>query len=555
VAESLTIGLIGPPGAGKTRLLLTLIEAWNRAGRLGKPTSALREFLSQGTRPTESATHQTLNVEHGTGRIAGRITFLDGPGETLTEAVEALPEGSREARPVLTLLDRCELLFFVVDPAIAADSDARAAALERSYHTAAGLMRSLLARRGNRYLPVMFVLTHHDRWASDPSLRAAAEAWSERVNRLVRAVYREALTGHYPSDLVDPDLTTAAVNVTAPEQAEALLERAVRLVRTVRAFDPVPLPVRLLVRSTLLVTLVTFLLLALWLASGKARQATEAPSLEVLLDQAPNTQLHDARTAAAINAALRREPHADAERALRLKAESVASQPTDEGVARLGTYLAELPPRDGDLSAAQHAYWQALRRYARSRSADLAAPPASERVAALASELEKLRAQAEQATVAATDEDDRPTLLADLEQATAFLRQVARTSGLTARLQIRGGQVPNTGGDRRLTYRSGGREFPALRLRTIKMGERLSLTPAGEPVEVVVAIGDPGTLLLERRNAANTGWEKEAEWSLAPGPTPWTGPGRWQTSQAGIELQGEITPVTAPPVWLTTAAS
>jgi hypothetical protein len=71
----------------------------------------------------------------------------------------------------------------------------------------------------------------------------------------------------------------------------------------------------------------------------------------------------------------------------------------------------------------------------------------------------------------------------------------------------------------------------------------------------VVAIGDPGTLLLERRNAANTGWEKEAEWSLAPGPTPWTGPGRWQTSQAGIELQGEITPVTAPPVWLTTAAS
>jgi hypothetical protein len=528
---ALELGLLGAPGAGRTRWLATLLDGWSKAGTITNPSAAVRSYV-EAARPRRGPGGEMLpaadlgpreplrfEAARGEGRGTLRLTVRDLPGERAVSALDALAEeGPRAAtaRPVLDLLRTSDALLYVVDPVPDIEPASRERHRDRERRRVLALARAAVAVRGNRYLPILVVLGHRDRWGDQPS---EAEAWATAVHRGLRTTLRDGLAGFHPPELADRGETVLAADLGSFDDAERVAIQAARLVTAVRQFDPTPWPLLRLGRAAVALAAAVALVAAVLLLRPASPNAVGVTLPGLTEAREWNARLRAAPGGGEI-------PAADA-RELRDKAKAVAAAPAEPGLAVLAACLDGLSGGPADLAAARADYWTAVRRRAvvvLGETLRGATPPDPARALTnAAAEARRRRAEAAQSGV--PDEvGAKAGLLAELEEAAVFAegRRAAGGYAVKARVvsaRITGDAARRTG-NRRLTLASPPKPAaPALTLRAgTPSADGLPLEPPAASVPLELALGGGVSATLEARNAANTGWD--AETSLPAGPPP-----------------------------------
>jgi len=244
----LNVGVYGTTRAGKTRFLYELLANWHRNYRIVEQSEQAVRFL-QEIEPDIKAYNQSRGtvasvegiqvvVKRGEDQVPWKLTFRDLRGEFLAKEIDDLTkENADKAASIPRQVRECNSFVFFFDPT---SEDAPA---ELEAHHARELRRAeqfidyVLAQRENRYLPILFVLTHLDRWESNARLRTRVASWIDRVNEKLRGAYRKALGKHFPTQLIDKDLTTLCVASVRANETEPVVHRLGELVRECDEFQ------------------------------------------------------------------------------------------------------------------------------------------------------------------------------------------------------------------------------------------------------------------------------------------------------------------------------
>lgn len=224
--ERLNIGIYGCTKAGKTTFLNALLDYWTeKKCMLPKTTSVLgfmntvdAEIERHGSpQPTAANTDDMTIVFRRGGKAADlEIVCRDLRGELLADELDGrtLIAGRAE---VATQIEKCDAFLFFFDPTAKETKAAPEQHYENEFRRAEQFIEQVLEKRGNRYLPIVFVLTHHDEWRNDPQVTARARTWRIRVLSRMRELYKDHMKGFRPSVLTDPErifMQTAAVENT-----------------------------------------------------------------------------------------------------------------------------------------------------------------------------------------------------------------------------------------------------------------------------------------------------------------------------------------------------
>jgi hypothetical protein len=132
---------------------------------------------------------------------------------------------------VASQIENCDAFLFFFDPTAKETKAAPDQHYDNEFRRAEQFMEQVLDKRGNRYLPIVFVLTHHDEWRDDPRITAMARTWRTRVAGRIRELYKDHMKGFRPGVLTDPErifMSTAAVEPT-PSAKQGLEDVILRL--------------------------------------------------------------------------------------------------------------------------------------------------------------------------------------------------------------------------------------------------------------------------------------------------------------------------------------
>ena len=169
------IGIYGASGAGKTRFFRQLV----RENSLPvQPGSRLANFLAAASAADGTIVPTTTSFENIDIKI-GPTNFVinDGKGELLS--------------PTVRRTASVDALMFFFDPSGGHDSDERLRAKQ--------LIDHVLETRQNRLLPIVFVLTHRDRWT--PEQTRLAEEWINQITDYQTDAFSKTLRNHFPPTL------------------------------------------------------------------------------------------------------------------------------------------------------------------------------------------------------------------------------------------------------------------------------------------------------------------------------------------------------------------
>lgn len=272
----INVGIYGCTKAGKTRFLFQLLDGWKRQDRLLPQSDQALSFLAQvraeiekhGESMPTAATTEGISVrirpEHA--EPARQFVFRDLRGELLTDEIPPAGEIARHG-VVARQVAECDAFLFLFDPGSSDNPAQIDRRHERELKRAKMFIEYVLARRENRYLPIVFLLTHHDLWKNDEQVAAKAERWRDEVNRELRDQYRATLKEHFPPELVDVNRTSLCLSSVREADVSTAVERLVELVSEVKQFcrkdtDGMRL---FLIRSTLALAAIVLLVCGLFL--------------------------------------------------------------------------------------------------------------------------------------------------------------------------------------------------------------------------------------------------------------------------------------------------
>lgn len=209
--KTINIGVYGMTAAGKTRFLYELLNDWKTAGRLLTLSNEAREFLKQVEKeiethskalPTVAARKDMrVGVSFDSGEPPLQLVFRDLRGELL--AGEIPPNGDIQRKgEIADQVKNCDAFLFFLDPASSEAPEKIDRHHQQELERAKSFITYVLKKRQNLHLPIVFVLTHFDKWENNDDIRKKAESWEKQIHDRLKNLYRQHLRGYYPDALV-----------------------------------------------------------------------------------------------------------------------------------------------------------------------------------------------------------------------------------------------------------------------------------------------------------------------------------------------------------------
>lgn len=497
-----------------------------------------------------------------------QVTLRDIKGEELAKSIDEMNAALEDGVP--RQASDCNTFLFFFDPK-SADAPER---IDQHYRDeldrAKKFIDYVLRLRQNENLPIVFVETRLDLWENDTGIDARAKQWFRDVNRELASRYKADLKRHYPPCLVDPVSTTIAISSVRGNEVEQVIERLDKLAGEVQRFheEDRRKSRRRLLAGIGIVALVALLLgLSIYVSpgggGGEAKNPWDPAEVRKKLDQLEQA-LEDHPTAGQLSSpekikelhglllwlteVLRRMASGAEEQAvypadlcgratelwqrasrwLRDKTEAAGSQASPDRLAALAAYLDDLQEpvgADGDLTAAQKNYWGLHRQGV----VDLLAAALQKHTGAgsdpmtalldVRRQIRELEQGARACRVYAPEAQGK--LLGELQIAGAFCENRQQTSFYPAKLKVASAQLvcrygisPNR---RRLILQSslGKSQYLDLQVRMRASSEtECVLEPPEAPLDVKLALGQPGSLVLAIYSDAREVWENLYEFRI-----------------------------------------
>jgi hypothetical protein len=422
IGQAINVGIYGCTKAGKTRFLFQLLNRWERTRRLLGQSETCQKFLAtveseiekyDGSMPTVATTEGIrVKVRRDGNDPPLELVFRDLRGELLSEELDQIASLNRNG-VIPTQVRQCDAFLFFFDPASSenpADIDKHH---QRELKRASLFIEYVQKVRENQHLPIIFLLTHQDRWEDDPRIREKAVHWIDEVHAKLVELYDSGLRRFHPKTIVDRSRTAFSISSVgntpeADKRLEDVVEQLYELVADSKSHQ------RRLRKSglyTLIAGAVVLFTLpfVIWLLSSMGNSppkpskrndriavaempeqeiVTNLDELERMLKAHPRgTQLPSVEEAKKLNHQLRwltqrLEPGSDGTtgipektmqrmssalesltQLIQAKANSNSHSPADLTLV-LGAYLEDLPdlkPTSSVLAAAQARYWQLQR--------------------------------------------------------------------------------------------------------------------------------------------------------------------------------------------------
>jgi hypothetical protein len=235
--QAIHVGIYGCTKAGKTRFLFQLLNNWKAQDRLLPQSEQALAFLAQvraeiekhdGSMPTVATTEGIrVKVRRDGNESPLELIFRDLRGELLSGELDQIASLARDGA-IPTQVRQCRAFLFFFDPTSSenpADIDTH---YQREFKRATVFIEYVLKVRENRHLPIIFVLTHLDRWENDADIRAKADRWGGEVHAKLVELYDSALGRFHPKSIVDRSRTAFSVSsVGKTPEADRQLEKVV----------------------------------------------------------------------------------------------------------------------------------------------------------------------------------------------------------------------------------------------------------------------------------------------------------------------------------------
>lgn len=248
--KTLRIGIYGCTNAGKTTFLYALLEYWMARKRILPRNTAVLEFIERtaaeveaygSVRPTTAESTDlafTLRRDRSEGDLD--ITCRDLRGELLSDDLD-VTNPAKGSGALRGQIEECDAFLFFFDPTAKEHQTAPERHYEREFQRAEKFLDAVLSTRENRYLPIVFVLTHHDQWQRDAVVSANVQRWKTRLIDRMREAYRSRYKGLRPPVLTNREQvfveTAAAVRSDESNQRlEAVIHRLAALSRRCKEF-------------------------------------------------------------------------------------------------------------------------------------------------------------------------------------------------------------------------------------------------------------------------------------------------------------------------------
>jgi GTPase SAR1 family protein len=248
--ETLRIGIYGCTNAGKTTFLHALLEYWTDQKRIIPKNTAVLGFMQRtaaeveaygSVRPTTAeSTDLSITLRRDKNESDLEITCRDLRGELLSDDLDATAPGNANG-PLRGQIQECDAFLFFFDPTAREHQAAPDKHYDREFQRAEKLLEAVLSTRENRYLPIVFVLTHHDQWQRDATIIANVQRWKTRLIDRMKELYRTRYKGLRPNVLTNREqifIETAATEQTADSnrRLEAVIHRLATLSRRCKGF-------------------------------------------------------------------------------------------------------------------------------------------------------------------------------------------------------------------------------------------------------------------------------------------------------------------------------
>lgn len=242
--HAIDVGIYGCTKAGKTRFLYEIINHWKRTGRLVDQSTCCKEFLktvrsaikkSGGSLPTVATTQGIgVKVRRDGNDPPLQLVFRDLRGELLSAELDQIDSLERNGI-IPTQVRQCDAFLFFFDPTSSenpADIDKHH---QRELRRATGFIEYVLPNRQNRHLPIIFVLTHLDKWENDEKIRGEADRWIDEVHARLNEVYKGTLRGEHPKTIVDRSRTFFMISsvrdtLEARKRLEEVVDQLIEMV-------------------------------------------------------------------------------------------------------------------------------------------------------------------------------------------------------------------------------------------------------------------------------------------------------------------------------------
>lgn len=224
--SKIRIGVYGASGSGKTTFFRQLVLKNNLPYA---PKSKLAQFIAASVSPDGKTIPTTVTVDNVEIKI-DRIGYWinDAMGSELSEAVDVLHTGYSAGysgrNPIARQIRRCDAFLFFFDPT------AGGSTLRLLRHHRQELLRAkqivdhILQTRQNRFMPILFVLTHQDALRCDPDLLRLTEKWIDELAEHIEESYEQLLMGYFPRPLARKEHLFLRVAPLEAQGADDLLD-------------------------------------------------------------------------------------------------------------------------------------------------------------------------------------------------------------------------------------------------------------------------------------------------------------------------------------------
>ncbi len=222
--KRIRIGIYGAAGTGKTAFVYRFMKeiAEKQTGRFNKigqnffaeisrqiEKGEIKEtsgFIDRIVVAVPNRLGERLFVPSLPDQIILNLEFYDANGKDLSNDLDSLgvENGSPASGLLARQIEKRDAFLFLVSP-FSDQSENENEHLRREEIRVGKFIRETVTRRGNDYLPILFVQTHNDQMENtSPDFRRRADQWFDTVYRELNRQYR-IFNGQIPVSLTSPE--------------------------------------------------------------------------------------------------------------------------------------------------------------------------------------------------------------------------------------------------------------------------------------------------------------------------------------------------------------
>lgn len=219
------IGLYGETKSGKTRFLYGVCEAFcqftpveRMAPEAFKFYNTIREELRQNNNFLKATDETNDNIplffepaklDITEKNTADTCTFIfkDWPGELLSNQVREWkidPDSNKDLQQLLRTIQESDGFLYFVNPFIKGEKTSQIAeSLNKELDSLRIFIAQVNKQRGNRFLPVILVITHADLFPKmSDEVKNLVDEWRKKAIAVMKEKYAKSLKNYYPDQYV-----------------------------------------------------------------------------------------------------------------------------------------------------------------------------------------------------------------------------------------------------------------------------------------------------------------------------------------------------------------